>query len=77
MKMHTFDCLLLIFLLYDGNFLYFWLMVSYWILLLFHHLQHMAKQRLPGLPDDLMKKGKHIILIRNPLDILVRFVDFC
>ncbi|GAY63916.1 hypothetical protein CUMW_229440 [Citrus unshiu] len=59
-KMHTFDCLLLIFLLYDGNFLYFWLM-------------HMAKQRLPGLPDDLMKKGKHIILIRNPLDILPSF----
>ncbi|KAH9754678.1 Branched-chain-amino-acid aminotransferase-like protein 1 [Citrus sinensis] len=34
---------------------------------------HMAKQRLPGLPDDLMKKGKHILLIRNPLDILPSF----
>lgn len=27
---------------------------------------------MPGLPNDLMKKGKHFILIRNPLDILVR-----
>lgn len=77
MKMHTFDCFLLIVLPYDGDFLYFRLMVSYWILFLFHCLQHIAKQRMPGLPDDLMKKGKHIILIRSPLDILVSYVDFC
>lgn len=32
----------------------------------------MAKQRVPGLPIDLMKTGKHVILTRNPLDILVR-----
>lgn len=32
----------------------------------------MAKQRVPGLTNELMKKGKHFILIRNPLDILVR-----
>lgn len=38
---------------------------------LFANRQHMAKQRVPGLPIDLMKKGKHFILIRNPLDILV------
>uniref|UniRef100_A0A251K7I8 Branched-chain-amino-acid aminotransferase-like protein 1 n=1 Tax=Manihot esculenta TaxID=3983 RepID=A0A251K7I8_MANES len=35
--------------------------------------KHIAKQRLPGLPNDLMKKGKHFILIRNPLDILPSF----
>ncbi|KAJ9131506.1 hypothetical protein P3X46_035161 [Hevea brasiliensis] len=35
--------------------------------------KHMAKQHLPGLPNDLMKKGKHFILIRNPLDILPSF----
>ncbi|KAJ4719298.1 Branched-chain-amino-acid aminotransferase-like protein [Melia azedarach] len=35
--------------------------------------KHMAKQHVPCLPDDLMKKGKHIILIRNPLDILPSF----
>lgn len=34
-------------------------------------LQHMAKQHVLGLTDELMKKGKHFILIRNPLDILV------
>jgi len=33
--------------------------------------KHISKQRLPGLPSDLMNKGKHFILIRNPLDILV------
>lgn len=31
----------------------------------------MAKHRLPGLTDELMKKGKHFILIRNPLQIMV------
>ncbi|XP_062178176.1 branched-chain-amino-acid aminotransferase-like protein 1 [Alnus glutinosa] len=35
--------------------------------------KHIAKQRLCGLPNDLMKKGKHFILIRNPLDILPSF----
>lgn len=35
--------------------------------------KHIAKQRVPGLPNDLMKKGKHFILIRNPLDILPSF----
>ncbi|XP_063941348.1 branched-chain-amino-acid aminotransferase-like protein 1 isoform X2 [Daucus carota subsp. sativus] len=35
--------------------------------------KHIAKQRLPGLTDDLVKKGKHFILIRNPLDILPSF----
>ncbi|KAG2695473.1 hypothetical protein I3843_07G014100 [Carya illinoinensis] len=35
--------------------------------------KHIAKQRLSGLPSDLMKKGKHFILIRNPLDILPSF----
>ncbi|XP_019419837.1 PREDICTED: branched-chain-amino-acid aminotransferase-like protein 1 isoform X2 [Lupinus angustifolius] len=35
--------------------------------------KHMSKQRLQGLTDDLMKKGKHFILIRNPLDILPSF----
>ncbi|CAN1232826.1 Branched-chain-amino-acid aminotransferase-like protein 2 [Linum perenne] len=35
--------------------------------------KHISKQRLPGLPADLMNKGKHFILIRNPLDILPSF----
>ncbi|KAG5056121.1 hypothetical protein JHK85_008631 [Glycine max] len=35
--------------------------------------KHISKQRLQGLTDDLMKKGKHFILIRNPLDILPSF----
>ncbi|GAV63198.1 Aminotran_4 domain-containing protein [Cephalotus follicularis] len=35
--------------------------------------KHMSKQRVPGLPNDLMKKGKHFILIRNPIDILPSF----
>ncbi|KAI4369405.1 hypothetical protein MLD38_017847 [Melastoma candidum] len=35
--------------------------------------KHMAKQRLPGVPSSLMKKGKHFLLIRNPLDILPSF----
>ncbi|CAN1124324.1 Branched-chain-amino-acid aminotransferase-like protein 2 [Linum perenne] len=35
--------------------------------------KHISKQRLPGLPTDLMNKGKHFILIRNPLDILPSF----
>ncbi|KAJ4848628.1 hypothetical protein Tsubulata_036276 [Turnera subulata] len=32
--------------------------------------KHIAKHRVPGLPDDLVKKGKHFILLRNPLNIL-------
>ncbi|CAI9102283.1 OLC1v1000528C4 [Oldenlandia corymbosa var. corymbosa] len=35
--------------------------------------KHMAKQLLPGLSEELMKKGKHFILIRNPLEILPSF----
>nr|POE53156.1 branched-chain-amino-acid aminotransferase-like protein 2 [Quercus suber] len=35
--------------------------------------KHIAKERLYGLPNDLMKKGKHFILIRNPIDILPSF----
>ncbi|XP_027353433.1 branched-chain-amino-acid aminotransferase-like protein 2 isoform X2 [Abrus precatorius] len=35
--------------------------------------KHISKQRIQGLSDDLMKKGKHFILIRNPLDILPSF----
>ncbi|XP_050384078.1 branched-chain-amino-acid aminotransferase-like protein 1 [Argentina anserina] len=35
--------------------------------------KHIAKQRVPGLPSDLMNKGKHLILTRNPLDILPSF----
>lgn len=31
---------------------------------------HISKQRLFGLPSELMSKGKHFILIRNPLNIL-------
>ncbi|KAG9457444.1 hypothetical protein H6P81_001952 [Aristolochia fimbriata] len=36
----------------------------------YRYCKHMAKQRVPGLTNDLLKKGKHFILIRNPLDIL-------
>ncbi|XP_071686850.1 branched-chain-amino-acid aminotransferase-like protein 2 [Rutidosis leptorrhynchoides] len=35
--------------------------------------KHIAKNRLPGLSDALTKKGKHFILIRNPLDMLQSF----
>ncbi|OVA04429.1 Aminotransferase [Macleaya cordata] len=35
--------------------------------------KHIAKQRVPGLTNDLMKRGKHFILIRNPLHILPSF----
>ncbi|KAL2230554.1 UNVERIFIED_CONTAM: Branched-chain-amino-acid aminotransferase-like protein 2 [Sesamum indicum] len=35
--------------------------------------KHMASHRLPGLTDELMKKGKHCILIRNPLDVLTSY----
>ncbi|XP_028103536.1 branched-chain-amino-acid aminotransferase-like protein 1 [Camellia sinensis] len=39
----------------------------------FSSLQHISKQRVPGLSDDLIKNGKHFILIRNPLSILPSF----
>ncbi|KAJ4969312.1 hypothetical protein NE237_016013 [Protea cynaroides] len=32
--------------------------------------KHLSKQLVPGLTNDLMKKGKHFILIRNPLNVL-------
>ncbi|KAL0658520.1 hypothetical protein Bca4012_079105 [Brassica carinata] len=35
--------------------------------------KHISKQRLLGLPSELMSKGKHFILIRNPLNILPSF----
>ncbi|KAL8546918.1 hypothetical protein ACS0TY_006581 [Phlomoides rotata] len=35
--------------------------------------KHIASQRLPGLAEELMKKGKHFILMRNPLDVLTSF----
>ncbi|VFQ98782.1 unnamed protein product [Cuscuta campestris] len=39
----------------------------------FRYCKHMAKQHLPGLTDELMKRGKHFILIRNPIEILPSF----
>ncbi|KAG1331743.1 branched-chain-amino-acid aminotransferase-like protein 2 [Cocos nucifera] len=39
----------------------------------YRYCKHMAKQRLPNLTNDLMKKGKHFILIRNPLNVLSSF----
>lgn len=35
--------------------------------------KHIASQRVPGLTDELMKTGKHFILIRNPLDVLASY----
>lgn len=35
--------------------------------------KQIAKHRISGLPKDLLKKGKHFILIRNPLNILPSF----
>ncbi|GFP93225.1 branched-chain-amino-acid aminotransferase-like protein 2 [Phtheirospermum japonicum] len=35
--------------------------------------KHMASHRLHGLVDDLMKKGKHFILMRNPFDVLTSY----
>ncbi|XBH62359.1 hypothetical protein VPH35_116605 [Triticum aestivum] len=37
----------------------------------YRYCKHIAKQRLPNLTGDLMKKGKHFILIRNPMNILL------
>jgi len=39
----------------------------------YRYCKHISKQHLPNLSSDLMKKGKHFILIRNPLDILPSF----
>ncbi|XP_009604891.1 branched-chain-amino-acid aminotransferase-like protein 1 isoform X1 [Nicotiana tabacum] len=39
----------------------------------YRYCKHIAKQRVPGLTNELMKRGKHFILIRNPLDILPSF----
>uniref|UniRef100_A0A0D9VU79 Branched-chain-amino-acid aminotransferase-like protein 1 n=1 Tax=Leersia perrieri TaxID=77586 RepID=A0A0D9VU79_9ORYZ len=39
----------------------------------YRYCKHIAKQRLPNLTSELMKKGKHFILIRNPLNILPSF----
>ncbi|KAK6143287.1 hypothetical protein DH2020_023635 [Rehmannia glutinosa] len=35
--------------------------------------KHMASHRLPGVTDDLMKRGKHFILVRNPFDVLTSY----
>ncbi|KAH6772425.1 D-aminoacid aminotransferase-like PLP-dependent enzymes superfamily protein [Perilla frutescens var. frutescens] len=35
--------------------------------------KHIASQRLPGLTPELMKRGKHCLLIRNPLDVLTSY----
>ncbi|CAN6300847.1 unnamed protein product [Urochloa humidicola] len=40
---------------------------------MYRYCKHISKQRLPNLSNDLMKKGKHFILIRNPLNILPSF----
>ncbi|XP_057963387.1 branched-chain-amino-acid aminotransferase-like protein 1 isoform X2 [Malania oleifera] len=39
----------------------------------YRYCKHMAKHRVTGLTNDLVKKAKHFILIRNPLDILPSF----
>lgn len=39
----------------------------------YRYCKHISKQRLPSLPKDLIRKGKHYILIRNPLDVLSSF----
>ncbi|KAI6684845.1 hypothetical protein NL676_030758 [Syzygium grande] len=39
----------------------------------YRYCKHIAKQRVPGIANDLMKKGKHFILIRSPTDILPSF----
>ncbi|XP_076936060.1 branched-chain-amino-acid aminotransferase-like protein 2 [Bidens hawaiensis] len=43
----------------------------------YRYCKHISKQRLPGLSDELIKKGKHFILIRNPLDILAALRGLC
>lgn len=39
----------------------------------YRYCKHIAKQRTPCLTNQLMKTGKHFILIRNPLDSLPSF----
>ncbi|CAN6452788.1 unnamed protein product [Victoria cruziana] len=39
----------------------------------YRYCKHMANQRLRGLPRELIKKGQHLILIRNPLYVLPSF----
>ncbi|XP_078172602.1 branched-chain-amino-acid aminotransferase-like protein 1 isoform X2 [Carex rostrata] len=39
----------------------------------YRYCKHIAKQRTPDLTADLMKRGKHFILIRNPLHTLPSF----
>ncbi|KAG0501133.1 hypothetical protein HPP92_001205 [Vanilla planifolia] len=39
----------------------------------YRYCKHMSKQRLPNLSDEMMKRGRHFILIRNPLNILASF----
>ncbi|XP_051146463.1 branched-chain-amino-acid aminotransferase-like protein 1 [Andrographis paniculata] len=39
----------------------------------YRFVKHMASQLLPGLPEELTRKGKHCILIRNPLDVLASY----
>ncbi|KAM0942767.1 putative branched-chain-amino-acid transaminase [Dioscorea sansibarensis] len=39
----------------------------------YRYCKNIAKEWLPNLTNDLMKKGKHFILIRNPLYILPSF----
>jgi branched-chain amino acid aminotransferase group I len=39
----------------------------------YRYCKHIAKQRLPSLAKDMIKKGKHFILIRSPLDVLGSF----
>ncbi|XP_048136240.1 branched-chain-amino-acid aminotransferase-like protein 1 [Rhodamnia argentea] len=39
----------------------------------YRYCKHIAKQRVPGISNDLMKQGKHFILIRHPMDVLASF----
>ncbi|CAD5322131.1 unnamed protein product [Arabidopsis thaliana] len=39
----------------------------------YRYCKHISKQRLFGLPSELISRGKHFILIRNPLNILPSF----
>ncbi|XP_039811460.1 branched-chain-amino-acid aminotransferase-like protein 2 [Panicum virgatum] len=42
----------------------------------YRYCKHISKQRLPNLSSDLMKKGKHFISIRSPLNVLVSVTFF-
>lgn len=39
----------------------------------YRYCKHVAKERVRGISNDLMKKGKHFILIRHPMDVLPSF----